>query len=185
MKIRPRVAITRTMEETTVSEGAWRRVKPSGVFSIFMSFFSPFEHIRVMLAVVVGGQIVGGLHDQVLGVPDEDTPGEHTHNAESQHLTAADIHGYALPDSRAGEAVGGLEPPEDGEKTAGEEGEKDVEQDTLVVLAVVLAEGIDVLCPMVEVPELVDTEGDDGEEEELEEGAVVFDGLHGGVSFLM
>jgi hypothetical protein len=38
---------------------------------------------------------------------------------------------------------------------------------------------------MVEVPELVDTEGDDGEEEELEEGAVVFDGLHGGVSFLM
>ena len=69
----------------------------------------------------------------------KDTPREHTQNAEAQHLTAADIHGHAFPDSRTGEAVGGLEPPEDGKKTAGEEGEKDVEQDTLVVLAVVLA----------------------------------------------
>jgi hypothetical protein len=37
---------------------------------------------------------------------------------------------------------------------------------------------------MVLVPDAVDAEGDGGEKEELEEGAVVFDGLHGEIPFL-
>jgi hypothetical protein len=57
-----------------------------------------------------------------------------------------------------------------------------VEQNPLVVLAVILADGVDVLCPMVEVPDLVDTEGDDGEEEELDKRAIVLDGSRHGVN---
>ena len=105
--------------------------------------------------------------------PGENAVGEHTCNAETQHFAAGYVYGYTFTDSRAGEAVGSLKPPEQRKESAGDQGQEKVEQDALVVLSVLLADLVDIFGPMVQIPDLVDAEGDNGEEEELQEATVV------------
>ena len=133
---------------------------------------------RSELAVVVGGQSVGGSHHIVDDDQTGDTEGDSGEQTEENVLAAIHRRRNTVLYAVAVQTLTEVVIVDDGVDAAGDQGEQDQTDQASRVSAVGCANGVEILSPLTDEPQAVNAAGNQGEEDVLNEAAIGSDWFH-------